>query len=90
MQSVIAPVEHEDLIDAVITTPEVFRETSRAALKPQPSQKPGPAMMDACIAGNEESIAIRNAWKFNHPITVVSRAEFEAMVERQGSVVFVG
>lgn len=89
MPSVTSPVEYENLIDALVTIPELFRETSRAALKPQPSQRPGPSMMDGCIVGNTEAIAVRNSWQFSFPVRMVSRVEFEAMVERQGSVVFV-
>ena len=39
--------------------------------------------------GNVEAIMIRNAWAFRFPVRVVSREEFEEMVEK-GTVTFVG
>ncbi len=49
-------------------------------------------MMDACICGNPEAMAIRDAWKFQESratkIKLVSHEDYEQMVERQGSVTF--
>ena len=62
---------------------------SRAALKAARSLRPGIAMMDGCLVGNPEALAIRDAWKFNHPVKTVSPEEFEQMVQK-GTVEFNG
>ena len=72
-------------IDAVIETPQ--RIPAHLALKTAPSLKPGLAMMEAAAFGQPEACAIREAWKFKHPVKIMSRDEFALAVER-GTVNF--
>jgi hypothetical protein len=76
-------------VESVITGVEKFKIQSRNGLKSAPSLRPGLQMMDGCVCGNPEALAIRNAWKFSHPVRIVSRDEFAAMVARN-QVVFHG
>ncbi|WP_433963643.1 hypothetical protein [Tunturiibacter gelidiferens] len=60
---------------------------ARAIMKPAPSLKPGPSMMDGCLIDEPESLAIRDAWRFAFPIRTVTREQFEEMTTRN-TVVF--
>jgi hypothetical protein len=76
-------------VPAVITKVELVVVQSRAALKSAPSLRPGIEMMDGCVVGNPEAIAIRNAWRFSFPVRTVSSAEYERIVAR-GTATFNG
>lgn len=74
----------EEVIDDVQKIPR--KVVNR--LKTAPSLKPGVAMMEAAASGHPGAKAIRDAWVFGQSratrITVVSREEFAAMVEKVG------
>jgi hypothetical protein len=76
-------------LEEVISATEKVPAAARAAMKSAPSLRPGTQMMEAASMGNVEAIMIRNAWAFRFPVRVVSREEFEEMVEK-GTVTFVG
>lgn len=70
------------------------RHIASAAIRKDRSLRPGPGMMERCAEGDLESIAIRDAWRFDlrrAGITarVVTHEEHQRMIER-GSVVFGG
>ena len=54
-----------------------------------PSLKPSASVIEMAARGNEEACAIRDAWRFCHPVRVVSREEYEALVEK-GTMTFHG
>jgi hypothetical protein len=56
-------------------------------LKTARSLKPGESMMNGCVTGDPEAIAIRDAWRFSFPVRVVSRERFAEM-EEKGRVTF--
>jgi hypothetical protein len=60
------------------------------AWKTAQSRKPGPALMDAFVSGKAEAAAIVDSWKFNFPIPCQPADEFDALVERCGSMTFTG
>ena len=53
-----------------------------------PSLRPGLPMMEAAAEGQPEACAIRDAWQFRHPVKVMTRAEYESLIERCSGVVF--
>jgi len=57
--------------------------------KPAPSLKPSVNIIEMAARGNEEACAIRDAWQFHHPVRVLSREDYEALVEK-GTVTFHG
>jgi hypothetical protein len=86
LNTAIARPRFDDQLDEVIDAPQ--RLPASAAMKTAASLKPGIGMMEAAAFGQPEACAIRDAWAFSHPVRKVTRAEFAAMVERQGSVTF--
>jgi hypothetical protein len=80
LNTAIARPRFDDQLDEVIDKPQ--RLPASAAMKTAASLKPGIAMMQAAVAGQPEAVAVRDAWRFNHPVRVVSREEFTKMVER--------
>lgn len=65
--------------------PKDIRNQLRAAA----SLRPGPAMMLGCILGDPDAIAIRDAWKFQEKVLIVSPSEYEDLCQR-GYTVFHG
>jgi hypothetical protein len=55
-----------------------------------PSLRPDIHMMQAAVQGQPEACAIRDAWRFNHPVRIVTGEEFEQIVERSSWAVFNG
>jgi hypothetical protein len=90
MNTMTARTRYEESLDATIDTTELVPIAARTGMKAQPSQRPGPEMMWGCVVGNKEAQAVRDCWRFNHPVTVVSREKFAAMIERQSGQVFIG
>jgi len=43
------------------------------------SLNPGPDILDGCFAGDPESLAIADAWRFRFPVRHVTQAELNAM-----------
>jgi hypothetical protein len=82
-------MKEKTALDPVISKPEKIILQSRAMLKAAPSLRPGLAMMDGCLVGNPEAIAIRDSWAFSFPIRRVEHNEYEIMAER-GQVTFCG
>ncbi len=75
----------ESLIDPLILTP---KPTKPQMWPTAPSLKPQVAMIEASARGEEEAIAIRNAWRSQHPIKVLSRAAYQELIARCGGVSF--
>jgi hypothetical protein len=65
------------LEDAAITPAPIATKTRKRRKTPVPatfpptarSLKPGQPLMEACVEGNEEARAIRDAWAFRFPVT---------------------
>jgi len=47
-----------------------------------PSLNPGPSVIEAAAEGQPEAVAIRDAWRFNHPIRTVPPEEFYEIAEK--------
>jgi hypothetical protein len=84
-----APDTLSSVTDSEVDIERIPVHQARAAMRPQPSQKPGVSMMNACVDGNREAQAIRDIWRFNHPIKIVPPEEFERMTVRN-QVIFHG
>jgi hypothetical protein len=52
------------------------------------SLKPAETLMFGCVLGNEECCAIRDSWRPNLPVRVLSASEFDVLVSED--IVFVG
>jgi len=62
---------------------------ARQVMRAAKSLRPGPVMMNACLSGDPEAQAVRDSWRFSHPVRVVSPEEFKRISE-QGETVFNG
>lgn len=79
------------LVEPVITEQEKIPTSVRQRLKVAASLKPGEAMMNGCLVGNQEAIEVRDAWRFQTSratrCVVVSPSEYAAMVARSGGFI---
>ena len=46
------------------------------------SLRPGQTVMDGCVEGQRHALAIRDAWRPNHRVTIMQPGEFDALTER--------
>lgn len=68
----------------VIEPKEMFGRVWSSA----PSLKPGLPMMEAAAEHQPEACAIRDAWQFRHPVTVLSRDAYAELIDRCSGIVF--
>ena len=70
------------LLSPIDEIQRVPRHILSSALKAARSLRPGADVIEAAAAGNEEACVVRDAWRFNHPIRLVTPDEFECICER--------
>lgn len=73
----------EPVIDSVQRLP------ARAAMNTARSLKPGVAIMEAAAQGQPEACVIRDSWRFNYLIRLVTPEQFTEMTG-YGEVIFHG
>lgn len=50
--------------------------------KAAPSLRPGMSMIEMAARKNPYACAVRDAWQFRHPVSVLSREAYAELVER--------
>ena len=66
------------MLDALASgdAPSPIRRRTPASLRP------GPSMMDAAARGSVYALAVRDAWRFSSPVTVMSSTELDNLSAR--------
>lgn len=70
-------------------TPKAEPKHTKRMWKPAPSLAPGPTMIEAAAErkAHPYATAIRDAWQFKHKVKVLSKQDYQRLVER-GTVTF--